>query len=52
MSQINSVSIDPITISSHRIVLDPVSLSGLDGFHVHSMYKELYEHLEFPPFPE
>jgi [ribosomal protein S5]-alanine N-acetyltransferase len=44
------VSIDPIIFNGSRIVLNPVSLEGLNDFHEYSTCKELYNHFEFSRF--
>jgi ribosomal-protein-alanine N-acetyltransferase len=44
------ISIDPVVLKGDRIVLQPVSLAGLDDFHEYSMHKEFYNYFEFPEF--
>ena len=45
-----NVSIDPLIFSSQRIVLEPVTLLGLDDFHEYSLHPDFYKHLEYSPF--
>lgn len=44
------ISIDQVILKGDRVVLRPVSLTGLDDFHEYSMCKEFYDYLEFPEF--
>jgi ribosomal-protein-alanine N-acetyltransferase len=44
------ISLEPLTFSTERLILEPVSLAGLDDFHEYSICSELYKYLEFPPF--
>jgi ribosomal-protein-alanine N-acetyltransferase len=50
VSNNETIKLTPISISSERILLEPVSLVGLDDFHEYSVYPELYRYLEFSPF--
>jgi len=44
------MTINPETLISSRIILEPVSLSGLGDFHEYSICEEFYQYLEFMPF--
>lgn len=44
------ISIDPVVLKGDRIVLQPVSLDGLDDFHEYSICNEFYDYLEYPAF--
>jgi len=44
------ISINPVVLKGDRVLLQPVSLAGLDDFHEYSMYKEFYNHFEFSEF--
>ena len=44
------LSINPVVLKGDRVMLQPVSLAGLDDFHEYSMYKEFYNYFEFSEF--
>jgi ribosomal-protein-alanine N-acetyltransferase len=47
---LENLQLEPITISSEKIILEPVSFLWIEDFHEYSIHPELYKHLEFPPF--
>jgi len=44
------ISINPVVLKGDRVMLQPVTLAGLDDFHEYSMYKDFYNYLEFSEF--
>jgi [ribosomal protein S5]-alanine N-acetyltransferase len=46
------ISINPIVLKGDRVMLQPISLAGLDDFHEYSTYKEFYNYFEFSKFKD
>jgi [ribosomal protein S5]-alanine N-acetyltransferase len=46
------ISIEPIHLKGQRLVLNPVTLSGLDDFNEYSICQDFYQYLEFPVFED
>jgi ribosomal-protein-alanine N-acetyltransferase len=42
--------IKPVILKGERIILKPVTLSGLNDFHEYSLCAKFYQYLEYPPF--